>query len=567
LSIDSVSALPRVQTSGPTHRAVGLDVIAAVALLGIALVVGLATAGDYGLTVDEFNTDDYGPKALAWYLSGGTDRSHFETVEEYLWYYGPWHQMLTALVQSLDLADPITVRHAMTYLVGLVGLAALMPIAALTVGRWAGAVAIALCLTTGYLYGNLFFTPIDIPFLAAMSWALCANLWMARGGVPSWSATIAAGVLTGLALATRTGGIITHVYLVGAMALCGLELVIRARRAAMLPLIHIATRTLAAIAIAWVTAIALWPWLQIGNPFRQFAIAYAHFTHNPMEFQFPHWGEMVWTNALPRAYILEQLLARLPEGFLLLLALGIVFAIVSAVRFGRATLQHVERHGSAGFVAPAFVLARSRGTLLLIAAALVPIGFVMVTRPTHYDGIRHVMFVIPLLALLAGGALLRLVPLLRRSPALALAAAALAIVHLGVTVLTLARLHPVEYAAMNTLAGGTPGAVGRFELDYWATSVGPALRQLEQRLDHDKSGRFAATPPHVLICISHRHWNVGRLFRRNWIVEVDAAKADFIIDTERWPCAAETDAVLVDQVTRMGATFARIYASKHVVAR
>jgi hypothetical protein len=33
-------------------------------------VVGLATAPDHALTVDEFNTDDYGRKALAWYPGG-----------------------------------------------------------------------------------------------------------------------------------------------------------------------------------------------------------------------------------------------------------------------------------------------------------------------------------------------------------------------------------------------------------------------------------------------------------------------------------------------------------------
>ena len=49
-----------------------------------ALIIGLATAADYGLTVDEFNTDDYGPKALAWYTSFGIDRSQFETVEPFL---------------------------------------------------------------------------------------------------------------------------------------------------------------------------------------------------------------------------------------------------------------------------------------------------------------------------------------------------------------------------------------------------------------------------------------------------------------------------------------------------
>src|SRR5258708_14955395 len=108
------------------------------------------------------------------------------------------------------------------------------------------------------------------------------------------------------------------------------------------------------------------------------------------------------------------------------------------------------------------------------------------------------MFVVPMVAVLAGGALVRLVPLLLQSPLIATAAAAIVAAHVGATMLTLVRLHPLEYAAMNTLAGGTQGAAGRFEQDYWATSVGAALRQLERRLDHDASGRFASAPPRVL---------------------------------------------------------------------
>src|SRR5215467_15006955 len=63
----------RLWTSGPV---IDGEIVAAAALLGAALVMGLSTAADYGLTVDEFNTDDYGPKALAWYTSAFTDRSH-----------------------------------------------------------------------------------------------------------------------------------------------------------------------------------------------------------------------------------------------------------------------------------------------------------------------------------------------------------------------------------------------------------------------------------------------------------------------------------------------------------
>lgn len=114
------SAVARGRKGAPRF-AIDAEIIAAAFLLSAVLAVGLLTAADYGLTVDEFNTDDYGPKALAWYTSGFKDRSHFETVEFSLWYYGPWFHMLTAYLQSFDWADRITVRHAMTFLVGLAG--------------------------------------------------------------------------------------------------------------------------------------------------------------------------------------------------------------------------------------------------------------------------------------------------------------------------------------------------------------------------------------------------------------------------------------------------------------
>jgi hypothetical protein len=83
------SAVARGRKGAPRF-AIDAEIIAAAFLLSAVLAVGLLTAADYGLTVDEFNTDDYGPKALAWYTSGFKDRSHFETVEFSLWYYGPW---------------------------------------------------------------------------------------------------------------------------------------------------------------------------------------------------------------------------------------------------------------------------------------------------------------------------------------------------------------------------------------------------------------------------------------------------------------------------------------------
>jgi len=530
-------------------------------LLGVALVVGIATAADYGFTVDEFNTNDYGPKALAWYTSGFTDSSHFYTVEPWLWAYGPWFQILIAMVQSLDRFDPITVRHAMTFTVGLVGLAALLPLARETVGRWAGPVALLLCLITGNLYGSLFFAPIDVPFMAAMTWATLSLVNMARHTVPTWTATLIAGLATGLAIATRTGGIITHAYLLGAMTLCALEVIARGGPLAWRQLTQIALRTLGVVIVAWLVAYALWPYLQVGNPFTQFAIAYEHFRTIGLSFSFMHWGEPISTTDLPSSYVPAQYLARLPEIFLVLLAAGAVIGIWRAAAFVQTVSALVHRFGALGLRVSAIQIAQQRGTLIIVAAALAPIAFVILQGSTMYDGVRHLMFVVPMLALLAGGACIRMLQWLSVSRTATLAVSALALAAAGLNVQTLAALHPLQYVAMNSLAGGVAGAQGRFELDYLSAAATEALRRLEQRLATDPSGRFTTQPARLLVCIPYRETMMEPLYRRHWVLETDPRKADFIIETERSACGNNTlGMALIDQVDRLGATFAWTYA-------
>jgi hypothetical protein len=541
-------------TAGFRRSSADAEVLAAAALLALAAAVGPATAGDYGISVDEFNADDYGPKALAWYLSGFTNRSWLETVEETLWFYGPWFQIATTLVQSSDLIDHWTVRHALTFLVGLAGIAALLPMARLGVGRWAGLIAIGLCLTTGYLYGSLFFSPIDVPFLFAMTWSTFAIMVMARCVVPSWPATIAAGLLTGLAIATRASGIITHIYLVGAMVLCGIEAVLT-QGSPTRALGQILARTVIAMLIAWAIAIALWPWLQIANPLTQFIEAFVYFANHPNSFEFQHWGRDVTTTELPWSYVPAQLAARLPEAFLLLLVLGLVFGLVNAFRTLRAASQGLGQP-TARAKAITLAVARARPALVIWAAAVLPLAAVIVQGSTLYDGIRHVLFLIPILALIAAYGLLQLSPLLRRFPLLAAAGGAAYAAYL---VATLIILHPLQYVAMNSLAGGVSGAYGRFELDYWSIAANTALRRLERRLDPDRDGRFAASPPTLMICIGHREGLVEPMFRLPWRLEVDAKTADFVIETERSRCAEGLPARLIDEVKRFGRTFAWVY--------
>ena len=547
--------------SSATRSGIDAEVLIAVAVLSAAAVIGLATVGDYGMTVDEFTADDYGPKALAWYTSGFTDGSTFDDVEHTLWFYGPWFHIFTAVVQSLKIADHWTVRHALNFLGGLAGIAALLPIGRLAIGRWAGLVAIILCLTTGYLYGSFFFTPIDVPFLLAMCWTTLAIVVMAGQAVPSWPATIAVGLLTGLAIATRSSGLITHAYLIGAAVLCGLEAIVCDSDSMRKPLLQIATRTVSAILIAWATAFALWPWLQIGNPFAHFKEAFLYFANHPNAFDFPHWGEQVKTTNLSWSYVPAQLAIRLPEGFLLLLAIGSLFGLASAFGFLWSGCRALARRRMSQLKAAALVMARSRRTLIVWTAAILPLAAIIIQRSTLYDGIRHVLFLIPMLALIAAFGFLRLLPLLSRFP---VAAAVAGGGYLAYAVLTLALLHPLEYMAVNPIPGGVHGAYGRFELDYWSLAANVALRRLEHRLDYDPPERFVENPPSIMICIPWRKDRVAPMFRRPWRLETASGKADFLITTERRldDCAKDAPAVLIDEIKRFGRTFAWVYARR-----
>jgi hypothetical protein len=538
-------------------RVADAELLLAAALIGGALVIGLATVGDYSITIDEFNVNAYGPKSLAWYTSGFTDRSSFETVEDTLWYYGPWFHILIAWVQSLGLGDSWTIRHAMTFSIGLAGIALLLPIGRLALGRWAGLAAIMLCLTCGYLYGSLFFTPIDVPFLFAMTLATLAIIAMAARAVPAWPATIGAGLATGLAIATRSSGIITQVYLLAAMGLCGLEVLAGQGASMRRDLLRIGARLGSALAIGWMTAVALWPWLQIGNPMSQFVAAFLLFANHPNSFDMPFWGMRVLTTDLPWFYVPGQFLARLPEGFLLLLATGIASGFFAAYGLARATAPALRQRQAMRLQNAALSLARSRGYLLVWAAVVLPVGFIIVRHSTLYDGIRHVMFVIPMLALIAGAGLLRLLPVVGRFPA---TAAAVGGGYLGFAIWMLVVLHPLEYVATNVVVGGVAGAYGRFDLDYWAVAARVALSRLESRLDYQHPELFSKSPPSITVCMSYREWGVEPLFGRPWRLETDPHKADFIIATERWPCAGGIDdAVLIDEVQRFGRPFAWVY--------
>jgi hypothetical protein len=121
---------------------------------------------------------------------------------------------------------------------------------------------------------------------------------------------------------------------------------------------------------------------------------------------------------------------------------------------------------------------------LVAAAAILNFAIILAVRPSVYDGLRHFLFLLPLLSLLAAlGAWAfwkRLPPgFPRRIFAYTLGgyAAFLAV--------QMASLHPYEYVYFNETVGGLKGAAGRFETDYWGASYREAAEWLRENAFSD----------------------------------------------------------------------------------
>ncbi len=105
-------------------------------------------------------------------------------------------------------------------------------------------------------------------------------------------------------------------------------------------------------------------------------------------------------------------------------------------------------------------------------AVAVMLGWVSV-----YNNFRHVLFILPPLFVVAGMGLQGVfrIPLQRHLKI------ALAILVVLPGLVGIVRLHPYEYIYYNALVGGVDGAAGRYELDYWCTSLREAMTYIDDQ--------------------------------------------------------------------------------------
>jgi 4-amino-4-deoxy-L-arabinose transferase-like glycosyltransferase len=450
-----------------------------------AALGGALLFGDYGMGWDSEVQAAYGERVLDYFLSGFKDLRAV-TDGGLLPYYGAIFELPSAALHRLLGADKHAFRGLLTALCATATLPAVAGIARRTGGERMAFWSVACLVLTPQFFGHAFINSKDVPLALAVSWAVLAICRLAMSHRVGWRDTLLVGAACGTVLAVRVGAIFIMLFLLAALAArwaLGPWLPEEGRPGfSRAELARAGLQGVAGLMLAWAVTVAAWPFAHqnpVLNPYAALRGAAAFPVSYPVLFA----GSTLESSALPRTYLPVYFALTLSPPLLAFLAIGTVAA-------GRA----LARRRDPGSIATAVVLFWMAFPLL----------YVVSRRPNIYDGVRHFLFLLPAMAILAGwgveaatGAIERR---LGRAPAAAFLLAALA-----AAAAPLVRYHPYQYAYLNALAGERATLHERYETDYWVTSYRAAAEWLNERQAESPEPLrvIAAVNDHSFPCLLH----------------------------------------------------------------
>ena len=430
------------------------------AVCGLFLLAGLGLAGDYGRGVDEVVQRDAVTANLR-YILGLADS--VEPARSYDRFYGVALELPLLLAEGAlgleDYYDVHRLRLTATHLLFLVGGFFCYLLAyRLFNSRLLALFALLLFLLHPRIYAHSFINPKDVPFLSMLVIALYLAERAFRKDTAG--AFLLLGIAAGLLVNLRIMGLLLFAAVIGLRVLDGgLAKGWGERRG-----IVVAGGLFAlAAGLVWygVTPNA---W---GGPLAHLVEELSLTTNYPAIYTELFQGEIVPTNELPAHYGLTWFMITTPAAVLLLGAVGIAIA---AAR-GLARPGAVWGNG------------RLRFWWLLAGCFGLPLLGVALAGSSIYTGWRHLYFVYVPFGLLAVGGLYWIAAALagrrwRRAGVYGVLG-----LGLGLTLLQMAQLHPLQHFYFNFLAdrSGTGSPMSRYQLEYWHTTAYDGLRRLLRR--------------------------------------------------------------------------------------
>jgi hypothetical protein len=507
------------------------------AILGALVMLVAFTFRDYGISWDEELQNTYGDKLLAMYRTLFADRSALSYVN--LYFYGGFFDLCTAFVNQFTPFDHYATRHLMGGLMGVIGYLGVWRLTKLLAGDWAALLALAVLASSPLLYGHMFINPKDAPFAWLTVWVLYYGARaLMEGPNVTRAALIGLSLSLGFALGQRVLAVAWLLALAGTLGVSVMAEQPTSPRA-WLPAFWVKAKRLVWVLPPAILIMAFfWPW-SVTAPFN-IGTAINEFLHFPWTPPVLWDGEVVMSDDLPPGYLPLLLLVQLPE--VVIIGLGAALAVA---------LLRINQHRVAYFTRE-----RTQAFVLITVVTFLPIAACALLDPTLYNGMRHFLFVVPLLGIIGAIGLERVVRwVFKRTRVLAYVM--VASITFGITHQAWVgrELHPNEYVYYNAFIGGLKGAEGLFEMDYWGTSLREATSAVDYIVDR------APTPPggwKIYVCANQKSV-MYFLSPEKVTLTQDQTQADFYVGLRALACrdAPIERGRVISEVQRYGVTFSR----------
>lgn len=481
----------------------------------LALILLPTLSFDYGITWDAKRHNIYGYDMLKYFESDGEDKtalSETSSMNEFR-YYGEHFNVISAWFnKNIQAWGEFETRHFLNALYSFLAML-FAALATKEVGSWrSGLFAFVFILFSPVFFGHGMNNPTDIPFAAGCMMALYYLIKVLKHlPSPKFTYLLWCGAGIGMAIGSRIGGVVFYAYTGLFMGISWLAILKKNGFAkASTTFLAYFTSGVTIVVIAHLVGISLWPFGQ-EEPLTNWYVALKKstsaefFTFNHELFE----GKRMYMANVPWYYLPKFIIINSP----LYIIIGFVLLLGSAFVWKR------RFNANAIFI------------LMVLFVLLFPIVYAEAQGMYYYNGWRHYLFTYPPLIILTALGWESLFMISKNK----IVQVSVTIVLLGFIALPatwMVKNHPNEVVYYNELIGGTKGAYGNYELDYYSNSCREAAEWIAHK--HPKGKLLVAINNEPLTAAYYAH-KINPDIQFQWVREYEEGKPfwDYAIYTSR----------------------------------
>ncbi len=459
-----------------------------IAALGFVLLVGLSFGS--GINADDKFQVDYSRKLVQYYATFGKDTAALHIPDGNMHLYGGFFEVVTGFANKALGFEPTdltyhNLRHASSAALGWVAILCAALLAALIAGWRAGIITLILMFLSPRFVGDSLMNPKDIPFAAGYMMAIY-NMAAVLERMPNPRRRNLIGLTAGLAmaLAIRAGGLLPFAIL---FLFAGLHFWLKnggmaafSNRAVLKKYALVVAGTAAA---GYVLALFFWPYA-LQSPLKNPFVALSKFADLEVKIRVLYEGANVMSDKAPWHYPLKWILYTIP--------LAAVAGFAGSLIWLTRLLKQYN---------PLWIS-------LALFSAIFPVFYVIYKHSVIHDGWRHLTFAYPPLCVAAAlfwNELAAFFSGKKYAQWAVFGVMGLLLADAGAFIAANPRF---PYVYFNPIVGGTKGAYGKFETDYWGVSVRQGIEWMEQQ------GILKPDMPETVVIATNMYFSAKELTAR-----------------------------------------------------